>query len=282
MKKLSAITLSVCMGLALCACGESHTHSYSNAWSQDQNNHWHACTGCDEKADEAAHSFDAGVITTPATKEADGVKLFTCTVCGQTKTAPVKFGEEKMVTEAQWKAAMNKLLENNVTLEGYLVQESNLEFQRPVEMKVQGDTSYMKTGFISGRYWEEYYVKTGSVYTRYGKNSAGTAWETTENMSFGFGGEVFLQFMPFVDSYDEFTYNEDTGYYETSEKTCESAFGTLAYESIKVGFENGKLVYCFGKMSEPFVLVQGDTGNVEYSFHFKDYGATVITLPSFE
>ncbi len=36
-----------------------------------------------------AHSYDAGTVTTPATCTAEGVKTFTCSVCGDTKTEPV-------------------------------------------------------------------------------------------------------------------------------------------------------------------------------------------------
>ncbi|MCL1982151.1 MAG: InlB B-repeat-containing protein, partial [Clostridiales bacterium] len=36
-----------------------------------------------------AHTWDAGVATTPATCEGDGVMLFTCTVCGETKTETI-------------------------------------------------------------------------------------------------------------------------------------------------------------------------------------------------
>ena len=35
----------------------THQHSWASEWSQDDNNHWHACSGCDEKKDNAAHTF---------------------------------------------------------------------------------------------------------------------------------------------------------------------------------------------------------------------------------
>lgn len=64
-----------------------HTHAPSLEWSKDTNNHWHNCIANDgERMDEAAHKWNIGVITTPATITQDGVKTFTCTVCQQTKT----------------------------------------------------------------------------------------------------------------------------------------------------------------------------------------------------
>ena len=34
-----------------------HSHNWATDWSNDENNHWHACSGCNEKKDSAAHSF---------------------------------------------------------------------------------------------------------------------------------------------------------------------------------------------------------------------------------
>ncbi len=85
--------------LTCTVCGQTKTekidkltHNYSEEWSKDTDKHWHACT--DEgyetlKKDEAAHTFGEGVVTTPATFDSEGVKTFTCTVCGQTKTEKI-------------------------------------------------------------------------------------------------------------------------------------------------------------------------------------------------
>jgi len=35
----------------------SHEHSWATAWSKDSTGHWHACGGCDEKKDFAAHVY---------------------------------------------------------------------------------------------------------------------------------------------------------------------------------------------------------------------------------
>lgn len=70
----------------------AHTaHTAGTVWENDETNHWRECTasGCEEKLDTAAHTWNAGEITTPATFTSDGVKKYTCTVCQKTKTETV-------------------------------------------------------------------------------------------------------------------------------------------------------------------------------------------------
>ena len=66
---------------------EVPTHQFEETWSTDENYHWHACTiaGHSDTKDKAAHTWDAGVVTTPADYGKDGEKTFSCTVCGKTK-----------------------------------------------------------------------------------------------------------------------------------------------------------------------------------------------------
>ena len=87
---------------------------YSTDWSKDETHHWHACVTekCDGIADKASHNWDNGTITTPATQGADGVKTFTCSDCGQTKTEKVVFTG---LSNADWYAAFNIDLFKNFT-----------------------------------------------------------------------------------------------------------------------------------------------------------------------
>ena len=59
-----------------------HVHTYSDEWSADATSHWHAatCAHTEEKADVAAHDWDA-VVTPPTLKEG-GYTTYTCKVCG--------------------------------------------------------------------------------------------------------------------------------------------------------------------------------------------------------
>lgn len=67
-----------------------HTHKPVAEWSKDANSHWHNCTANDgERLNKAAHTWNAGEITTPATMTQEGVKTYTCTVCSQTKTESI-------------------------------------------------------------------------------------------------------------------------------------------------------------------------------------------------
>ncbi|MDE6614363.1 MAG: leucine-rich repeat domain-containing protein [Clostridia bacterium] len=69
---------------------QRHTHSYSDTFSDDENYHWYA-SDCEHDLikDKAEHSWDNGVITTPATCTEDGIKTFSCTVCSRTRTESI-------------------------------------------------------------------------------------------------------------------------------------------------------------------------------------------------
>ena len=67
-------------------------HTLVEGWQSDENGHWHACTGCEERLEQAAHVSDGGKVTSAPTETPTGVKTYTCTVCGRvlkTETLPV-------------------------------------------------------------------------------------------------------------------------------------------------------------------------------------------------
>lgn len=69
-----------------------HVHTFdTERWAFDSDNHWHpaTCPHTDEREAIAPHVWNEGVITTPATEEAEGVKTYTCTTCGNTKTSAI-------------------------------------------------------------------------------------------------------------------------------------------------------------------------------------------------
>ena len=91
------------------ACGKTRTeavaalgHNYSSDWTIDTaavcetvGSKSHHCTRCDSKIDvteipaSGKHTWNNGVITKPATIAKEGVKTYTCTVCGVTRTETI-------------------------------------------------------------------------------------------------------------------------------------------------------------------------------------------------
>jgi hypothetical protein len=82
-----------------CACGYHYADAYVDALGHDltgeatsnQNGtHAHTCLrdGCGAVVTEDC-TFDGGVVTTPADKTTDGVRTYTCAVCGYTKTEAI-------------------------------------------------------------------------------------------------------------------------------------------------------------------------------------------------
>lgn len=100
------VTAATCLKTGLkkftCVCGLTKTeviqktdHKYAEAWSSDGDNHWRVCTtdGCEKIADEHAHRWGDGVVTTPATCQSEGVKTYTCNDCNKTKTETVSLAD---------------------------------------------------------------------------------------------------------------------------------------------------------------------------------------------
>ena len=65
-------------------------HSYSNAWSADGAQHWHACTVCGDKKDASNHAYTTEVENSRVepTCEKDGKYTLAC-VCGATKDVAI-------------------------------------------------------------------------------------------------------------------------------------------------------------------------------------------------
>lgn len=70
----------------------THTHKFDNSvWEKDDLNHWHpaTCAHHSERDSLAPHSWNGGVVTTPAGYGTAGEKTFTCSVCSRTKVEPI-------------------------------------------------------------------------------------------------------------------------------------------------------------------------------------------------
>lgn len=64
-------------------------HEYAEGWKSDNNEHWHECTVCGNKKDNASHAWGEGTVTTPPTETSEGVKTFTCSDCAAKKTESI-------------------------------------------------------------------------------------------------------------------------------------------------------------------------------------------------
>lgn len=58
------------------------THTPGEEWLSDDTNHWHKCTGCNEKLGVAAHTYGAWTVTVQAQAGVAGEKERECSVCG--------------------------------------------------------------------------------------------------------------------------------------------------------------------------------------------------------
>ncbi|MGX8851201.1 hypothetical protein [Amedibacillus sp. YH-ame10] len=66
---------------------KKHEHTAVDTWSKNETSHWHECTMDDgAKVNLGDHTWDEGIVTTPATITQEGVMKHTCSVCGQIKT----------------------------------------------------------------------------------------------------------------------------------------------------------------------------------------------------
>lgn len=85
--------IASCTKKAVCdICGDEYgemiAHKYSSDWKSDADEHWHECA-CGDKSENGTHTWDEGTVIQQATTTEDGVKKYTCTVCGQEKVESI-------------------------------------------------------------------------------------------------------------------------------------------------------------------------------------------------
>ena len=86
-----ALAMVLVLSLAVLTACNNKKHDFSSKWQYDDTSHWHACMTKKhtDVADKTDHTFNEGVVTTPATETAEGVLTLTCTVCGFQKTKAI-------------------------------------------------------------------------------------------------------------------------------------------------------------------------------------------------
>ena len=119
-----------------CSCGAISTtdtfvamntalgHADGSDWKYDSTNHWHECSRCHDKKDEAAHTASDWIIDTPATATTAGTKHKECTVCHrvlETQTIPSTGTIEYNITVTDGKATIGAGSEISKAAEGTIV-----------------------------------------------------------------------------------------------------------------------------------------------------------------
>ena len=127
-----------------CSCGNKGTetfesgdmlaHSWGTVWVSDGSKHWHECTVCKTKGDEADHVFEWKIDREPTVTEVGG-KHEKCKVCGYNKTkTPVIIDKlAPSITDGR-NAKWGKGDENGLTF------KSDAAFSDFVEVLVDGKT----------------------------------------------------------------------------------------------------------------------------------------------
>lgn len=151
---------------------EEGKHVWDTAWTYDENAHWHECIGgsdwCqfssnDRKNGYGTHTFDAGKVTKAATCTSTGVKTYTCTVCGATKTETIKKTGHSYIWKTTTKATVFKpAVQTKVCSKcGYKTKETRTYGKKltptlklnatKITLKVKQSTSRVKvTGLANG------------------------------------------------------------------------------------------------------------------------------------
>lgn len=128
-------------------------HSFdTNTWKFDADTHWHpaTCAHTDLKGDEAPHSWDNGVETTPAGYGTAGEKTFTCTVCKTTKKEPIAALDAKANT-VEINAALDKTYDKTaaVLAQDKVSRKGDGAIKIEYKLKSAADTAYTLTAPVN-------------------------------------------------------------------------------------------------------------------------------------
>lgn len=107
-----------------------------NGWTKaDDESHSRTCKNDAEHIQTEKHTWNGGVVTTEATETTEGVKTFTCTVCGATKTEAIPASGATGSTETQITVEKNENGDIVFTCPTYgkdqlcvMIQDSNGEY----------------------------------------------------------------------------------------------------------------------------------------------------------
>ncbi len=259
-RKILSCVLAFCFlipcAIALTACG-AHEHNFSPKWESNATHHWHVCTGedCKEKQSEDEHEWGEGVITTAPTATSDGVKTYSCTVCGYEKTETVTFLELKQVTSTQWGNALSFSGINSYTLTTKIPGNSNFKSV----IKCDGTKVYTnQIGYpddaTSTKVSEEFYSKvtSGSDVKYYHYSKLYGSWICNE-ISSAFYEQIIPSTIFSLFQYNQFAFNAQKGTYDS----------IAPIESI--GIDSASFEFVEGRLTK-VVMVMDVTTEMEFSY----------------
>ena len=116
-------------------------HVAAEGYEHNTDAHWQTCDVCGFVLNQTEHSWDNGVITTPATTEKEGVKTYTCTVCKATKTEAVPKVEKPTTPSTPTKQSLSKAQITGLSSKTY-----NGKAQTQSKLKVTYDGKTLKQG----------------------------------------------------------------------------------------------------------------------------------------
>ena len=277
-KKFLALIFAGAACISLAACdAEPHTHTFSDKWSFDENEHWHeaTCDDTDEVKDRGAHTYENGI----------------CTVCGAEQ--PVVLTEDTdfdalvsdKVTKDEWIAAFAETGKNDVTIRyinsghGY-----DLKYFKDTHMEFEGQHTYTEKTPESRWSYTNMDPTTGEIsdsFIKYDLNTMPDGMREEYIEIFDNWMASYTMVCPDLSEfYDEFAYDDEKGAYvyngnsnrDSNEHITTNSimeYWNAEYWRLEVKIVDGKLAMVKSDM------VINPTGCT----YFYDYGTTEITLP---
>ena len=271
MKKILLLLSLVAFVCLLASC--SHKHEASEKYGSDENNHWNLCANqkCTEMLNITPHTWGEGEITTSPTSTQDGVMSYLCTTCKRLKQEPVKYEANKSISKEQWEKSF---LEGNFANATLKVEEITLsgDYKTTVDIQVNNDIVYMVASTLQAGKEIGYVARYQAGGVEVSVSSREQKWEDGKYELIGekkisIVGILKNSGLLISNSYDRFTFNEQTGYYETN---------NLTVEDKPFGFEKLEIKFADGKISE---IKARATDGMETKITISNYGKTAPKNP---
>ena len=150
-------------------------HAWADTWSKDEHNHWHACSRCDAKADEAAHTPDR-----PAATETDPIK---CIECGYVMEEQLEEGDIRIVLPFTLTVKKTGDLDPNAQTFSFVAEE----FGAPVDctlvqstLDTNGVSVYNGSFVFTIRESDKDNLREGFVFRQVRGSAAGWTYDETK------------------------------------------------------------------------------------------------------